>query len=117
MHQALGLGQFGKGLGEACAASFKAGDHTMTDQHADIAARPGFGQAGAATVAAADAAADASAEVADSTDDAADKAKHAAEDAVEDIKDASTKVATDAKTAVRNIAASRNNGSDKNTGA
>ena len=48
--------------------------------------------------------------------DAADKAKHAAEDAAEDIKDASAKVATDAKTAVRNIAASLNNGADKNAG-
>ena len=48
--------------------------------------------------------------------DAPDTAKHVAVDAAEDSKDASAKVATDAKTAVRNIAASRNNDADKNAG-
>jgi hypothetical protein len=48
--------------------------------------------------------------------DASATAKHVAVDQAEESKDASAKVATDAKTAVRNIAASRNNGSDKDAG-
>jgi len=46
MHQALGFGKFGEGLGEITAPPFEIGDHTMPDEHADIAAGARFAQAG-----------------------------------------------------------------------
>ena len=70
-------------------------------------------KAGSAAVAAADSTAEASTEASGSVAAAADKATEAAKDAADNAADAAAKVATDAKTAVRNIAASLNNGADK----
>ena len=70
-------------------------------------------KAGSAAVAAADSAAEASKEASGSVAAATDKATEAAKDAADNAADAAAKVATDAKTAVRNIAASLNNGADK----
>jgi len=47
VHQAFGLGQFGEGPGELPGMAFQLGNHAMPDQHADIPAGAGFGQAGA----------------------------------------------------------------------
>ena len=49
VHQALGLGQFGKSMGKLPTPPFEAGDDAVPDQHADIAAGTGLGQAGAQT--------------------------------------------------------------------
>ena len=49
MHQALGLGQFSESFGEVTAPTFEAGDHTMPDQHTDVAAGARFRQAGPQT--------------------------------------------------------------------
>ena len=46
VHQPLGLGQFGERLGKLAPAAFQPGDHTVADQHADVAAGPCFRQAG-----------------------------------------------------------------------
>ncbi|MNP50463.1 hypothetical protein D3C76_1447280 [compost metagenome] len=40
MHQALGLGEFGKGFGKTPLTTIKPGDHAVADQHADIPTRP-----------------------------------------------------------------------------
>ncbi|MNL08723.1 hypothetical protein D3C87_1294570 [compost metagenome] len=49
MHQPLGFGKFGEGLGEFTAAAFKPGNHAVPDQHADVATGARFTQAGLQT--------------------------------------------------------------------
>ncbi|MCY1175350.1 hypothetical protein D9M73_155830 [compost metagenome] len=44
MHQALGFGQFGKGLGKATFTTIEPGNHAVADQHTDIPARSRFHQ-------------------------------------------------------------------------